>query len=88
MPLTLIAGPFGNAVSPHLSGQPTGQEIADPLLHRLPASQAQGCPSPPHPPDGRIGVEVRAVARQIHRSQTKPGSPEVLRVDYVYPKKC
>ena len=53
VPLTLIAGPSGNAVSPHLSGQPTGQEIADPLLH-----------------------------------QTKPGSPEVLRVDYVYPKKC
>ena len=52
------------------SGQP-GQEFADPLLHRRPAAQAQIASdllSRPTP-DSLIGVEVRAVARQVHQPQ-------------------
>ncbi len=61
------------------AGQP-GQEFADPLLHRRPAPQAQiasGLLSGPAS-DSLIGVEVRAVARQVHQPQLQLRRPEVL----------
>ena len=76
----LIAGP--PAAPSHLvfpAGQP-GQEFADPLLHRRPAAQAQiasGLLSRPTP-DSLIGVEVRAVAGQVHQPQLQLRRPEVL----------
>ena len=75
----LIAGPYGRPS--HLvfpSGQPG--RIFDPLLHRRPAAQAQIASdllSRPTP-DSLIGVEVRAVARQVHQPQLQLRRPEVL----------
>ena len=78
----LIAGPSGSAVSPRLSGWTArpAQEFADTLLHRRPAAQAQIASdllSRPTP-DSLIGVEVRAVARQVHQPQLQFRRPEVL----------
>ena len=76
----LIAGPSGSAVSPRLSGWPDQPGICHPLLHRRPAPQAQiasGLLSRPAP-DSLIGVEVRAVARQVHQPQLQLRRPEVL----------
>ena len=75
----LIAGPSGNAVSPRPSGQP-GQEFAYSLLHRRPGPRAQiagGFLSRPAS-DGLIGIEVRAVPRQIHQPQAQVRRPQVL----------
>ena len=76
----LIAGPSGSAVSPRLSGWPDQPGICHPLLHRRPAPQAQiasGLLSR-SAPDSLIGVEVRAVARQVHQPQLQLRRPEVL----------
>ena len=75
----LIVEPSGSAVSHRPSGQ-TSQKFADPLLHRCPVSQTQiasGLLSAP-PPDGLMGVEVRAIVRQVYQPQPKDGRPEVL----------
>ena len=69
------------AAAPHLNfaaGQ-AGEEVADLLLYRGPGPQAQ-IPGRflSHPaPDRLIGVEVRAVARQIHQPQVKAGGLQV-----------
>ena len=61
------------------AGQP-GQEAAHPLLHRRSASQAQvpGRLFPRPSPDGFIGVEAWAVARQIHQPQPQARPPQIL----------
>ena len=72
----------GPAASPHLffaAGQPS-EEGGDPLLHRRPASQTQitrRLLSRPAP-DRLVGVEVRAVARQVHQPQPQARRPQVL----------
>ena len=58
----------------------SGEEIDDPLLNRRLASQAQVARrllSRPAP-DGLIGVEVWAVARQINQPQPQAGRPQIL----------
>ena len=66
----LIAGPSGSAVSPRLSGWTARPGICRHAPDRRPAAQAQIASdllSRPTP-DSLIGVEVRAVARQVHHA--------------------
>ena len=82
----LIAGPSGSAVSPRLSGWTARPGICRPSP--APAPQAQIRPAPQAQiasglrsrpaPDSLIGVEVRAVARQVHQPQLQLRRPEVL----------
>ena len=76
----LIAGPYGSAVSPRLSGWTARPGICRPAPAPPPAAQAQiasGLRSRPAP-DSLSGVEVRAVARQVHQPQLQLRRPEVL----------
>ena len=76
----LIAGPSGSAASPRLSGWPARTGICRPSPAPSPCSPAQiasgllSCPAP----DGLIGVEVRAVPRQVYQPKPQARRPEVL----------
>ena len=75
----LIAGRSDSTVSPRFSGWPVRRGIADHLLHRRLASQAQiasGLLSRPTP--SLIGVEVRAVARQVHKTHLQLRGPQIV----------
>ena len=79
----LIAGLFCSAASPipfFLSAEQSNVEMADSLLHLCLGSQAfvPGGRLSRRAPDGHISVEIRAVARQVHRLQRQTERPQVL----------
>ena len=76
----LIAGPSGSAVSPRLSGWPARPGSCRPFPAPPPCCPGTDCPSPPLSPSPSrfIGVEVRAVPRQVHHPQLQIRRPEAL----------
>ena len=71
----LIAGPSGSAVSPRLSGWTAQPGICRPSPAPPPCCPSTDCQWPPLSPnpDSLIGVEVRAVARQVTSLSSSSG---------------